>query len=83
VIAALVLIRQVHGHQLGRRELRDRKELETRRYRNRVKGGARLGAPDASLDDQQERTVAVLDLDECECRAGQSCAPADAGVSSL
>jgi hypothetical protein len=30
----------------------------------RVKGGARLGAPDASLDDQQKRTVAVLDLDE-------------------
>jgi predicted ester cyclase len=40
------------------------------RSRLRVIGGARLGAPDASLDDQQERTVAVLDLDRSEAGAG-------------
>jgi hypothetical protein len=35
------------------------------RYRfPRRKEASALGAPDASLDDQQERTVAVLDLDE-------------------
>jgi hypothetical protein len=36
-----------------------------------------------AADEDQERGSRVLDLDECECRAGQSCAPADAGVSSL
>jgi hypothetical protein len=49
----------------------------------RVKGGsARLAVPDASLDDQQERTAAVLDFDESGCAAQQYRAKTHARISS-
>jgi hypothetical protein len=44
---------------------------------------ARLGAQSASLEDQQERTVAVLNLDDCECAVGVDRVPPGASLWSL
>jgi hypothetical protein len=41
---------------------------------------ARLGAQSASLEDQQERTVAVLNLDDCECAVGVDRVPPGASL---
>ena len=82
MIAALVLVCQVHGHHLGKRELRDLKELETRRYRNRMMGGVCV-AESSLLSWTSGRSTASVSAHARLPQRLQESTPAPAALSRL